>query len=310
MKSEQERIKKLLSDELDKEAKKIIEEVEADESLKNLVLPEGMDVGLQAKIEQYEANKTVYENLSDEDKETFRLGREQQILKAKDGIDDDDGNGGGSGSGAGSGAEENSDERKVVKFSKRRRMAFGLVAIVAVLVMGFGMTSIGGKPFIPQLFEQMLAGRKNINIDTENNNKVISDVVGEEEAYQEIKDEFGFDAVELKELPSGTSFLEYFVDKAMKEAYLLYSYNDDIIEYRIIASYQNKSFSFDLEDNLLEEYVIIVSNVPITVRRYEVVENKQEQYLAYYEYKGVSYILTMVSDKAETENIIKNLEFN
>lgn len=54
MKNEHERMKKLLKNELDKEAEKIIEEVEADESLKNLVLPEDIDVDLRAKIKKYE----------------------------------------------------------------------------------------------------------------------------------------------------------------------------------------------------------------------------------------------------------------
>lgn len=54
MKSEQERIKKLLRDELDKEVAKIIKEVESDESLKNLALPEDIDMELRAKIKKYE----------------------------------------------------------------------------------------------------------------------------------------------------------------------------------------------------------------------------------------------------------------
>lgn len=310
MKSEQERMQKLLKNELTEEADKIIKEVEADESLKDIALPEELDAGLRAKIEQYEAEKAAYEMLSDKDKEAIRIGREFQIQMANDGNgDDDNGNGGDKGADGGSTDEENYNERRVVRFRKRRRMAFALVAIVAVMVMGFGMTSIGGKPFIPQLFEQMLAGRKNLNIDTENDNKVISEAVEEEDAYQEIKDVFGFDAVQLRELPSGTSFLEYSIDTEMKEAYLLYNYKETIIEYRVIANYQNKLFGYDVEDELVEEYMMTVSNVSITVKRYEIESNKQEQYLVFYQYKGINYILTIVADKSEVENIINNLEF-
>ena len=53
MKSEQERMQKLLKNELTEEADKIIKEVEADESLKDIALPEELDAGLKAKIEQY-----------------------------------------------------------------------------------------------------------------------------------------------------------------------------------------------------------------------------------------------------------------
>lgn len=309
MKSEQERIKRLLRDELDKDTEKIIEEVEVDESLKNLVLPEDMDAGLQAKIKQYEANQAVYENLSDGDKEALRLGREQQILRAKDGSDDDDGNGGGSGNGVASGTKENSDEKKVVKFSKRRRMAFGLVAIVAVLVMGFGMTSIGGKPFIPQLFEQMLAGRENVNIDTDNEDKLISDEIEEDEAYQKIKNEFGFDAVELWYLPEGTEFIESVVDLDIQEAHLLFEYNKNIIEYRILINYTNKSFGYDMEDVLVEEYTIWVSETPVAIKQYKIVGNDVNQFMAQFYYKNANYVLRGQLDKAEFEKILNNLKF-
>lgn len=309
MKSEQERIKKLLRDELDKDTEKIIEEVEADESLKNLALPEDMDAGLQAKIKQYEANQAVYENLSDGDKEALRLGREQQILRAKDGSDDDDGNGGGSGNGAGSGTEENSDERKVVKFSKRRRMAFGLVAIVAVLVMGFGMTSIGGKPFLTEMVQRLIGGRRSTYIEPKDEKIFIDEKSSEDTAYQSIKDEFGFDAVELKELPNGTSFLEYLIDTQMKEAYLLYDYQGNVIEYRVLANYQSKSFGYDVEDQILNRYTITVRSIDIEVTHYKIKESNQEQYTAQFKYNNINYVLRASLDEKNFNNILKNLNF-
>ena len=81
MKSEHERMEKLLKNELTQEADKIIKEVEADESLKDIALPEELDAGLMAKIEQYEAEKAAYEMLSDQDKEAIRIGREIQFQR-------------------------------------------------------------------------------------------------------------------------------------------------------------------------------------------------------------------------------------
>ena len=87
MESEQERMQKLLKNELTQEAGKIIKEIEADESLKDIALPEELDTGLKTKIKQYEAEKAVYEMLSDQDKEAIRIGREIQIQRAKDNND-------------------------------------------------------------------------------------------------------------------------------------------------------------------------------------------------------------------------------
>lgn len=82
--SEQERIQKLLKEELSREAAKIINEVESDESLKNITLPDELDASLGAKIEQYEAKKAAYEALSEQDKEALRIGQELKIRKSKE----------------------------------------------------------------------------------------------------------------------------------------------------------------------------------------------------------------------------------
>ena len=87
MKSEQERMQKLLKNELTEEADKIMKEVEADESLKDIALPEELDAGLRAKIEQYETERAAYEMLSDKDKEAIRIRRELQIQRANDNND-------------------------------------------------------------------------------------------------------------------------------------------------------------------------------------------------------------------------------
>lgn len=315
MKSEQERMEKLLKNELKKEADKTMKEVEADESLKDIALPDELDAGLRAKIEQYEAEQTAYEKLSDQDKEAIRIGREIQIQRANDGNDDDgddgdDGKGGDGGSSGGGTDTENNNERRVVHFRKRRRMAFALVAIVAIMVMGVGMTSIGGKPFIPQLFEQMLAGRENINIDTESKDKAISDKMEEDEIYQKIKDEFGFDAVELEELPSGTSFLEGTVEHSLQEACLLYDYNNSVIEYRIFVNYANKFTGYDIEDDLISEDYLQVKNQEIKVKKYKIGETKEVQLVAQFEYKKVYYILNATMNQKDFEFILKNLNFN
>lgn len=87
---EQERFEKLLKRVLDKEAEKTIQEVEADESLKNLILPDELDVGLRTKIEQYKEEKAAFEKLSEQDKEEIQIGREFQILRTNDDCDYDD----------------------------------------------------------------------------------------------------------------------------------------------------------------------------------------------------------------------------
>ena len=146
MKNEQEKLEDFLKSELMKEGDEILAEIEADESLKDISLPEEMDEGLWKKIQKKQAEKAAYEALSEKDKEALRLGREMMMLNecGEDGDKDekktlvecdavDDGE---------SDVENNSV--KVVKYSKKRkRRIYLLVAAVAVLALAAGMTSIG-----------------------------------------------------------------------------------------------------------------------------------------------------------------------
>ena len=80
MKNEQEKLEDFLKSELMKEGDEILAEIEADESLKDISLPEEMDEGLWKKIQKKRAEKAAYEALSEKDKEALRLGREMMML--------------------------------------------------------------------------------------------------------------------------------------------------------------------------------------------------------------------------------------
>lgn len=303
MKNEQEKVKKLMQEELEREAEKIRAEVEADESLRNLPFPDGMDGELQKKIEEYEKNKAAVEMLSEEDQEALRLGRELQMLNVKENeAEKESGN-----------AESGGAGRigKTVRFRRKKR-TYVLLAFVAVLVLAMGMTAIGGQPFVSEVFNQLLAGRENININSSNSDEgevIPAENDPEEQAYQEIKDEFGFEAVRLNELPDGTEFIEYTYDKNNEEILLLYGVDDNILEYRIYPNFRNKSIGYDIEDELLEEFSLSISGVSIHVQEYQIKENGQEVYRASFQYKDTYYILRGGIPKESFEEILKNLNF-
>lgn len=299
MKSEQESIRELLKQELEKNADRTIEEVKADKSLEDIALPEGLDEGLAAKIQEYENKKAVYEQLSDIDKEAMRRGYENMFQEADDGSEYEE-------------PKKEVSKTRVVRFRKRKKMAFLLVAVVAALTLAMGMTSIGGKPFIPQLFEQMLAGRENVNINSSNSDddKVLpAEDVGEEEAYQNIKDTFGIDIVQMWGLPKGTKFLESTIDTDTQEAYLVYDYEGRIIEYRILANHRNKSIGYDIEDKLLEEYTLNVEGTQVNIKHYKVIDNNEEAFMGQFSYKDINYVIQGTVDKGQFEEILRSLKF-
>ena len=304
MKNEQEKVKKLMQEELEREAEKIRAEVEADESLRNLPFPDGMDGELQKKIEEYEKNKAAVEMLSEEDQEALRLGRELQMLNVKENEAEDKSENGENGSAGRTG--------KTVRFRRKKR-TYVLLAFVAVLVLAMGMTAIGGQPFVSMIREQILGDRNMVQIDSDNSEgdeTIVNSGVDEEElAYQQIEEEFGFVPVRLNELPDGMEFEEYTYDKNNKEILLLYNINGNILEYRIYPNFRNKSIGYDVEDELLDEFTLTISDVGIHIREYQIKENSQKVYMANFQYKDTYYILRGGIPKESFEGILKNLKF-
>lgn len=303
MKNEQEKVKKLMQEELEREAEKIRAEVEADESLRNLPFPDGMDGELQKKIEEYEKNKAAVEMLSEEDQEALRLGRELQMLNVKENEAEDKSENGENGSAGRTG--------KTVRFRRKKR-TYVLLAFVAVLVLAMGMTAIGGQPFVSEVFNQLLAGRENININSSNSDEgevIPAENDLEEQAYQEIKDEFGFDPVRPNYLPDGTEFIEYTIDKNNEEILLLYSISGDILEYRIYPNFRNKSVGYDIEDELINEFSITVSQIPVLIREYKISNTERSQFTAQFSYKETYYIINGIVSQEQMEEIVKNLKF-
>lgn len=82
MEKHEDNLGKLLKAELEKEAGEIMEEMDSDESQKDISFPEDLDEKMWSKIQEYEEQQKAYEKLSDADKEAIRLGREVQHFAA------------------------------------------------------------------------------------------------------------------------------------------------------------------------------------------------------------------------------------
>lgn len=313
MKNEQEKLEDFLKSELMKEGDEILAEIEADESLKDISLPEEMDEGLWKKIQKKQAEKAAYEALAEKDKEALRLGREMMMLNecGEDGDKDeknavvehdavDDGE---------SGVEN--DSAKVVKYSKKRKKRiYLLVAAVAVLALAAGMTSIGGAPFVTGMMKKIVGEREVVQVDSEREGeeKSISNEGEEEKVWQEIKEQFGVEPVRLGYLPEETKFVTGEVDKVLDEAVFLYDCKGNIIEYWVFTGNKDKSFGYDIEDDLKKEKELNINGNVIMVRSYLIADTNETEYVVQFEYNNAQYILR-TSMKQEIEKILENLIF-
>lgn len=307
MKKEQENMEKLLKSELKKEAAEILADVEAEESLKDVSIPEEMDDVLQEMIQKMESVKALEEMLPEKDQEALRLGREMQALGDADDNENDC-------------KDENEDDSEpesvrtsgkvVVRYRRRLRKAYLLVAVVVIMVLAVGMTSIGGTPFFMKIKKQLIGDREMVKVNTEREGeeeKIVSNN-DEEEFYQKVKEEFGITPVKLGYLPEGTVLLNYDIDQDLKRACLLNQCRDDVIEYQIMFNYTERSHGYDVEDDIIKENEVEVAGTMITVKNHEI-ENREIEYVAQFKYNNVFYIINAAISEEEFLKIIKNLYF-
>lgn len=302
MKNKHEEMEELLRSELDREAQEILAEIEADESLKDLKLPEENKEALLQKIQELEEKKAACEAMPQKDKEALRLGREMQALK-KNGKD-------------ATGADENKDSEgtsKTVPFKKRRRKLYLLVAIVAILTFAIGMTSIGEVPLVTEIKNQILGTSKMVKMNSarEGDDTVVESAGSEAEAYKEIQSIFDIKIAQLGYLPNEVIFIDDEIDSTLKKASLFYQCRNSILEYRISFAPTEQASGYEVEDKLLDEQTMIVNDVPIELRCYEIPDNKEISYVAHFEYKDIYYTLNTTTDidKEEIIQILKNLYF-
>lgn len=320
-KQEKENMEKFLQSELKKEAEEILAEVEANKSLKDITFPEDIDSAVYAMIEKYEAEQAAYDKLSEQDKKALQLGREMMILRADDGVDENEWRCDEESledsdeiECVGEKNEENDAGKGVVRFrrKRKRRKAYMLVAVVAVLTMAVGMISIGGAPFLTTVRKQMVGDREmvKVNSDREGEDGKLVTENKEEAFYQEIEDKFGFVPVKLGYIPQGFEFVSSDIDDRLYRTCLLYTCDDSVFEYRIILNYQDHSYGYDIEDEVISEEVMInVQGNSILLGQHYIKDTDSEEYVAKFEYKNAYYILRSGMDKEQFQKILENLNF-
>ena len=250
------------------------------------------------KIQELEEKKAACEAMPEKDKEALRLGREMQALKenGKDATE----------------ADENKDSEgtsKTVPFKKRRRKLYLLVAIVAILTVAIGMTSIGEVPLVTEIKNQILGTSKMVKMNSarEGDESIQSGEDKEALAREEIKNEFGVEIVRFGYLPEGVIFSDFEIDRTLNQATLFYQYLDSVLEYRISFLPTEQVAGYQVEDEIIDEQLLEVNGVSIELRCYEVTDSKEVLYVAQFENSDIHYMLNAITNMDEGE-IIKILE--
>ena len=269
-----EEMKRFLQEELKKEADQIMREVEADPEVADLTAPSEIDQKLYEQIKQYkEEHYAPEETLSGERRELIRLGK---IYKRK---------------------------------QKRRKYVVLAAAVVSAFAVG--ITSFGGPERILHKFNNIMAGRDQMVLNSDDEDVTEAKVSTEEEAYQKIKDEFGIEPVRMYYLPEDMKFEEATILKEIQNIYLTYSDGKKAsISYHINTNYNTSSVGTDVEDDVVKEQNLDVGNVCVHIRQYQMQNSRYRKIRATFEYSGVQYFITGNGlQEEEFDKIIKNLNF-
>lgn len=273
---------------IDKDAEEIIKMVEADPEAMSAEPSEEMDRKIYAMIpghEDADSEDLAMVGLSEEDQEALRLGRELQKRRKE--------------------KEEEKSRAKRRHHWKRITAA----AAVMVLVIGIGTTGVGGPKSIVEMVERTFGGRDDSRVNVSKEEIKDTKDSEEEQAYQQIKDELGFDPVKMLKI-SGNMKYEYCeVDEDMQMAQLLYKNGNANVSYVMSSSYYEELMGVDLEDTITDSYTLEKGKLKAEVMEYELPESKKKEYSATFEYQGVYYHVIGTIEKADFEEILKNLHF-
>lgn len=125
---------------------------------------------------------------------------------------------------------ENSPAKKPFRIRKRTLLALAAAAIL-VAAMGAGVT--GAKLFVPKVENRSEDGDFNttiINGETKEDRDI-----SEEEAYQEIEDKIGIQALRLESKPQGMTLEKVYIDQNTGEAQMEF-----VLEGKVFTIYENK----------------------------------------------------------------------
>ena len=156
-----------------------------------------------------------------------------------------------------------------------------------------------------------MAGRDQMVLNSDGENVTEAKGSTEEEAYQSIKDEFGFDPVRMYYLPENMEFQEVTILGEIQDSYFIYSNEEKAsVLYYINANYNTSSFGVDVEDTLVKEYDMEIDGVCIHIKQYQVSDSTEKRSRGSFEYDGIQYFIIGNGLKEEEfEKILKNLQF-
>lgn len=262
----------------------------------------------EAEDIEKEVNESGVEDISAEQKEAIRLKLKNRIAanereRAYAGLSEEDRE-------ALEIGRKIREEQKAGK--KKKRVIKGIkyaaaAAVAAVVCTGvYSMTSVGHGEKFASTIEQMVGGRKIVQIESDEENRILE--TEEEKAFQAIKEMFGVEIVKIVRRKEMT-FENMNLDENMQVAQMKYQYKGENLWYTISAGYYDSSFGFDAEDEILEKEKVKVNDTVAEISVYRRKESGKIKCSGHFSYQKLEYFLAGNISKEDFVKILKNLYF-
>lgn len=193
--------------------------------------------------------------------------------------------------------------RKSFHMQKR---VFLAVAAAAVLVVATGVGATGAKLFVPKVENSGEDGEFNttiINGEMEEDRDVT-----EEEAYKEIENEIGIQALQLGYKPDGMILENVYLNKDMGEAQMQFQYNGNVL--LIYENKQNEDAVFDkkIDGEVVDSIEIFLLNKAVDIIQIDK-ENGVYSYAIQLENGNAYYYINSDLELSEFKQIITGIFF-
>lgn len=193
--------------------------------------------------------------------------------------------------------------RKPFHMQKRVLLA---VAAAAVLVVATGVGATGAKLFVPKVENSGEDGEFNttiINGEMEEDRDVT-----EEEAYKEIENEIGIQALQLGYKPDGMILENVYLNKDMGEAQMQFQYNGNVL--LIYENKQNEDAVFDkkIDGEVVDSIEIFLLNKAVDIIQIDK-ENGVYSYAIQLENGNAYYYINSDLELSEFKQIITGIFF-
>lgn len=280
-------VKQFLQEEMEKEKERLLAEVEQDDTLQDIEVPDEIEERLFAQIHSYEEGRR--------EREKEESGTEC----------------------APEASEWTAEEAELIRlgrvYKRRRRLSkYIVLAAALVLALALGMTSLGGpEKVIRMITEAVNGGGTETEFDVDDGSVHVVESENESDAFREIESQWNINPVRMNYLPEGIVFKKAEKDDFLQTAYLFYQKNGEIkIYYQVRIGYLSGSLVTESEENNLKSYTNVVGDVPVTVTKYPVEENETTRWCIQFKWENAQYLIWILDEKLEEVNkIVENLIF-